>query len=67
MGGSGNLLRGRAGDPDSLRLRFQLMMAVLLSVCVVMAVWPDIRLRYIILAVCGSDPCVCGTDSGQNS
>ena len=46
--------------------RFQLMMAVLLSVCVVMAVWPDIRLRYIILAVVVLIPVYVGLTVARN-
>lgn len=36
--------------------RFQLMLAVLLSVCVAVSAWPGIRFRYVILAVAALVP-----------
>ena len=36
--------------------RFQLMLAVLLSVCVAVSAWPGIRFRYVILAVASLVP-----------
>ena len=36
--------------------RFQLMLAVLLSVCVAVSAWPGIRFRYVVLAVAALVP-----------
>ncbi len=46
--------------------RFQLMMAVLLSVCVAMAVWPGIKLRYVMLAVAALVPVYVGLTVARN-
>lgn len=46
--------------------RFQLLLAVLLSVCVVMAAWPGIRLRYIILVIAALVPAYVGLTIARN-